>query len=206
METIDLAQWPRRDQFEFFSAVSHPFYSVTFTLDVTGLYRYVKSRGLSFYYGLVYLSTVALNQVEAFRYTLKDGQVVLLEERVPSFTDLRPGSDRFHIVTLPCRGGIDRFCAEARAASAAQTQFICPEGQGIHLAYFSCLPWVELTAVTNERDFDRDDGIPRLTWGKYRDEDGRKRLGFSMELNHRFIDGIHIGQFAAALEKLIDEL
>ena len=43
MEKVDRTHWERAELFEFFSAVSHPFYSVTFRVDVTNLYRYVKA-------------------------------------------------------------------------------------------------------------------------------------------------------------------
>ena len=74
------------------------------------------------------------------------------------------------------------------------------------LIYFSCLPWVELTALTNERDFDRDDTVPRIAWGRYVEQNGRLKLGLSLEVNHRFIDGLHIGQFVHALEGLVAAL
>ena len=38
MQKIDLAVWPRAELFRFFSAVSQPFYSVTFRVDVTNLH------------------------------------------------------------------------------------------------------------------------------------------------------------------------
>ena len=33
------------------------------------------------------------------------------------------------------------------------------------------------SGCTNERDFDKDDNIPRITWGKYVPADGRETLG-----------------------------
>lgn len=57
MEKVDRTHWERAELFEFFSAVSHPFYSVTFRVDVANLYRYVKERHLSFYYAMGYLVT-----------------------------------------------------------------------------------------------------------------------------------------------------
>ena len=74
------------------------------------------------------------------------------------------------------------------------------------MIFFSCLPWLDLTALTNERDLDPDDAVPRIAWGKYVEENGRLMLGLSIEVNHRFIDGLHIGQFARELEKSIAEL
>lgn len=206
MKELCYETWKRRELYEFFSAMSNPFYSATFNLDVTELYDYVKRHGLSFYYALTYLVTKAVNSVEALRCAMHDGVPVLYEKRLPSFTDLKPGADAFHIVTMPCEGGIDEFCAAAREKSRAQTCFIDMENEGDDLIFISCLPWVELTAFTNERNCEKDDAIPRITWGKYRRENGRLILGMSIELNHAFADGKHIGDFATELRRLIEEL
>lgn len=206
MRKIDPNTWSRREIFDFFSKISNPFYSVTFNVDVTEVYVYAKRSGLSFYYALVYLVTKAVNSVEAFRYGIVDGELVLFDERSPSFTDLEKGSESFHIVTMPCEGNIAEFCQDAKRRSAEQTTFLPTDKESADLIYFSCLPWVELTALTNERDFDPDDAIPRISWGKFHERDGRKILGMSFELNHRFTDGVHIGKFADALQKLISEL
>ena len=86
MEKVDRTHWERAELFEFFSAVSHPFYSVTFRVDVTNLYRYVKERHLSFYYAMGYLVTDAVNSVKNFRYAIRDGEVWLLDESIPSLS------------------------------------------------------------------------------------------------------------------------
>lgn len=206
VQPVDLAAWPRAEMFRFFSGMSDPFYSVTFTVDVTRLLAYTRRHGLSFYYALVCLCTRALNGVENFRYTLWEGRVFLLEERRPSFTDLRPGAEQFHIVTMPCRGSLEDFCQEARVRSQAQQTFVAMEEERDDLIYFTCLPWLRLTALTNERDMDRDDNIPRIAWGRYETEGERTTLGLSVEVNHRFVDGYHIGRFAQALEAAIAAL
>lgn len=206
MRKIDPNTWSRREIFDFFSKISNPFYSVTFNVDVTEAYAYAKRSGLSFYYALVYLVTKAVNSVEAFRYGIVDGELVLFDERSPSFTDLKKGSESFHIVTMPCEGNIAEFCQDAKRRSAEQTTFLSTDKESADLIYFSCLPWVELTALTNKRDFDPDDAIPRISWGKFHERDGRKILGMSLELNHRFTDGVHIGKFADALQNLIEQL
>lgn len=200
---VNYGQWPRRELFEFFSRASDPFYSVTFNLDVTRVYKYARENGLSFYYALTWLVTRAVNSVEAFRYARLDGNIVLLPERVPSLTDMKKGAEHFHIVTMPAGDDINRFCLDAKRRSEEQKEFIVMSEEGPNLIYISCLPWVELTALTHERDFDPDDAIPRIAWGKYREENGRKILGLSMELNHRFADGYHIGKFNEKLCELI---
>lgn len=202
---VDRAAWPRRELFDFFSPMSQPFFSVTFRQDVTRLYQFTKENRLSFYHSLVYLCTRAVNGVEAFRYALRGKDLVLFDRRNPSFTDRKPGAEQFHIVTLPMEEDLQTFCAAARAKSAAQTTFLDQE-DSLDLIYFTCLPWVELTALTNERDFDPDDSVPRIAWGKYAEEQGRYSLHISMELNHRFVDGLHVGRFHETLTRLIESL
>ena len=141
--------------------------------------------------------------MENFRYTMDNGRVALLDERIPSFCDLKPGSELFHIVTLPAGGDMTAFCAAAKEKSAAQTVFLDQSSEGSSLIYISCAPWIDFTSLTNERDFDPDDAIPRIAWGKYVEENGKKTLGMSLEVNHRFIDGYHIGKFAEELTKRI---
>lgn len=206
MQKIDLSTWPRAELFRFFSGVSQPFYSVTFRVDVTNLHAYAKAHGISFYYALGYLVTDAVNAVENFRYTIRAGEVWLLDERIPSLTDRKPGSEQFHIVTLPKPGTLDEFCRAAKAKSDAQKTFLDQSGEPDDLIYISCTPWFDLTGCTNERDFDKDDNIPRITWGKYVPENGRETLGMSLEVNHRFIDGYHLGLFYKHLQANIDAL
>ena len=206
MERVDLSSWPRREIFDFFSGISNPYYSVTFRLDVTALRKLTRERGLSFYHSLIWLCTRALARVEAFSYAIAEGQLVRLESRRPSFTHLKPGSELFQIITPPPTDSLEGFCAAAKELAEKQDCFIVPSGEGIDMIFFSCLPWVDLTALTNEHDAGTDDAIPRITWGKYVEENGRLMLGLSIEVNHRFIDGAHIGLFVQELERLIAEL
>lgn len=206
-KVIDYESWPRREMFEFFASANQPFYNLAYRLDVTNVYNFAKKNSVSFYLTLTYLVTKAINSVEAFRYARIDGQIVLFDELMPSFTDLRPGSERFHIVTLPCEGSIIEFCREAKRRSEAQKGIIDMSMEGQNLIYISSVPWVDLTALSHERRFDPDDAIPRVAWGKFVDDGtGRKELGMTMELNHRFIDGYYIGKFNEELCRLIDSL
>lgn len=210
MEKTDMNSWGRAEMYRFFSSVSNPYYMVTFRQDVTEIYNFAKSRGISFYYAMVYLVTKAVNSVEAFSYTIREGEVYRIDRRKPSFTDLKKGSDRFHIVTMPADGTIDGFCSAAAEKSSSQTEFICMEAESDELIYLSCLPWLDITGITNEHDmrgpYAADDCIPRVSWGKYTECDGRRVLGMSVEVNHKMIDGLHIGMFSEKLTELAKAL
>ena len=210
MRKIEKSTWDRREIYDFFAGISNPFYMVSFTVDVTELKVFTKRHDCSFYYSLIYLCTQALNSVENFLYTCRNGEIYLLDGREPSFTDRKPDSELFHIVSLPVHGDILTFCRTAKEVSRNQQGFIDMSREGDHLAYYSCLPTLRLTALTNESDLlspgFAESSIPRITWGKYTENRGRWELTISMEVNHRFVDGLHIEKFAARLASLIAEL
>ena len=205
MKEIDINSWPRKEIFDFFSATEKPFFSLSFRMDVSPVRRFAKERGLSFYYCMVWLVTEAMNRVKAFRYTVSGGRVFLLPRREPSFTDMKPGADYFHICTMGIRGGIEQFCAEAAERKAAQNCFINYSDERDNLIYISCLPWLDITGLTNEGELGKDDCIPRVSWGKFTEEEGKVTLGMAFEVNHRFVDGADIGRFATEFEKLTKE-
>lgn len=156
---------------------------------------------------MTYLVTQAVNEVENLRYTIRDDSVFLLDKRTPSFTELKKGSEQFQIITCPCKGTLADFCRAAKERSEAQTSFLETSSETNDLIYISCLPWFDLTCCTNERQVDIDDAIPRITWGKYiRQENGRETLGLSIEVNHRLVDGVHLGRFYESLQNKINEL
>ena len=65
-QEIDLEAWARKEHYAFFAPMSHPFYSLTFPVDVTALRRRCKQEGLSFYSAMVFGVTKAMEGVEAF--------------------------------------------------------------------------------------------------------------------------------------------
>lgn len=204
---IDKNTWPRREVYDFFAPMDWPFYSLTFPVDVTPLRHYAKKRGLSFYLAMVYAVTKAMGSVEAFRYKCRGEDIILHDCLVPSFTDLTPGSETFHITTLDAGDGLADFCRRGREASAVQTTFLVSgPWDADQLIYFSCLPWFPLTGFTNERQADPSDSIPRVTWGKYEEREGHTILSLSLELNHRLVDGVHAGLFYEALKRFLNSL
>lgn len=200
MEIIDISTWERREAFELFSRKDYPFYSVTVPIDVTNVKAVSKSRGLSFYYLMVWLCTKAVNSVAEFRVRIHGDEVVRLERTEPSFTDMQKGAEQFHIVTTSWEEDAVAFCLKAKKKSEEQKCFIDMGTETDALIYFSCTPWFDFTALTNEHDLDRDDAVPRLAWGRYYEEGGRLLLHLSIEVNHRTVDGFHIGKLVRAIE------
>lgn len=207
MKKLDIEHWERKEIYDYMTTLSNPFYAVSFNIDVTNIYEYAHRKGLSFYYSLIFLVTQAFNSVPAFLNDIQNGEIIVLDHRSPSFCDIRKNSEAFYIVNLLLGNNIDDFSRRAREASKASCSLFPKDNFGKEAwIYFSCIPWVDLTCATNERDFNKDDTVPRITWGKYIEKDGKKTLNISLEVNHRFIDGYHIGQFEKQLTERIARL
>lgn len=202
---IDRTKWDREEIFSFFSQIGTPFYALSFTVDVTRLLVFCREHRVSFYLSLIHLATVALNSVENFRYTIRDGDVWLLRNRHPSYTDMHPGTTLFHVVTPDWNDNLEVFARNAAAFSAAQDHFIDLDRESEDLIYFSCVPGLRMTGLSSQND-NPDGSVPSLTWGRYETRNGRTELNMTMEVNHRLIDGFHITMFAKKLEELIEAL
>lgn len=206
MEIVNTADWERREAFQLFSRMEYPFYSVTIPVDVTRVKKAARERGVSFYHLMIWACTKAVNSVPQFRLRVRGDQVVRLERTDPSYTAMRKGSEQFQIITLPWEEDPAAFCRAAGEKEAAQTAFIEAGKETDGLIYFSCTPWFDFTALTNEHSLDRDDTIPRLAWGQYQERDGGLWVHLSVEVNHRLIDGWHIGRLKEALDREIGAL
>ena len=126
---------------------------------------------------------------------------------MPSCTVLRPGGEAFRIISLPAGENPADFCRRAGALAQTQTALYDEKTEGRDdLIYFSCLPWLPVLSLTNERHVDPDDCIPRVGWGKYQMQNGRLILPICLEVNHKTVDGLHIGRLYEYLQNTIDNL
>src|SRR4030095_11434365 len=75
---IDLANWPRRQVFEFYLPFEKPFFNVCTRLDVTDLLSELRKRSkTNVWLTYHYLALRAANEIEPFRYRLRQGKVLV---------------------------------------------------------------------------------------------------------------------------------
>ena len=201
MNKIDLNTWKRTKMFRFMENVDFPFYSVTVPVDVK---KVSKEKNISFYMAMTWVVTKAVNSIENFRIRYRDGELHLLDITHPSYTYLK--SEDFIIVNGNMQDDMVKFCNDSIEAAEKQTEIINNEIEPDDLIYISCLPWFDFTHLTNERNFDKYDNIPRIAWSKYTEENGKLMLHVSFDVNHLFIDGYHLGLLVEKINELIKEL
>ena len=47
--------------------------------------------------------------------------------------------------------------------------------------------------------------MPLFDWGKYIERDGKVLLPFSVQAHHSFVDGLHVGRLAEAIQDYLDQ-
>lgn len=204
---IERENWSRNGHDRLFAWLEVPFYSLTWRVDVTGAAAYAKRHGIPFYAAMIWCTMRALNGVEAFRYELRGDEVYLLDHRDPSYT--YPWDDElFGICGIPWIDGEDPVSFAARMKAAEQrNRSPIPTAEADaagHDVYISSTPWFDYTHVTQEFPLDNTDSTPRIMWGRFSEnEQGRKILSYTVQVNHRLIDGIHLARLLDGLNGAI---
>ena len=205
---IDMASYPRRAHFDYFTHLANPWVGVTVDVDVSDFVPFCRARGCSFTLAFMHAAALAADAVPELRRRVRGDGIVEYAECPTSHTELRPDG-AYAYCTLRHHLPFDAYLAGAAAAQAA-----CRAGGSIEedddvdgMLFVTALPWLRYRAFFQPTPGNAESN-PRVSWGRY-GEDGRGRLTLPVTLlaHHALVDGIHIAAFFdnlnAELEKLI---
>ncbi|MCJ8208143.1 chloramphenicol acetyltransferase [Mucilaginibacter sp. RS28] len=202
---LDIDNWARKEHFHFFKQFTEPFHSVVINVDCTNAYRFVKANGFSFYLYTIYVALKAAQEVESFRYRIEDGGVSVYDQVAASATIGR-ADGTFGFSFIEYYPGLEEFMQRA-TAEAKRVQ----EGSGLELRprndliLISTLPWLNFTSLTHATSFRPEDSCPRITFGKMTENYGKRSMPMAIHVNHALCDGLHVGLYAEAFQRLLDE-
>jgi chloramphenicol O-acetyltransferase type A len=208
VQIIDVNHWSRKEHFEFFNKMDYPQFNISMQLEVTNFLAFVKRNKISFYYAMVFCATHCANQLENFRYRIRDDKVILHEELHPSFTDMMQDSDLYKMVMVEMEDDILAFSEKAKEKSNRQKTFMVYENEEERddLLYMTCVPWVSFTQITHPIALRKGDSVPKISWGKYFREGEKVFLPFSVQANHALMDGVHVGKYMEILQNYLNNL
>jgi chloramphenicol O-acetyltransferase type A len=209
MEYIDMGNWKRKEHFDFFYRADYAQYNICANIDITKFLNFVKEEQISFYYAMIHASTYVANEIVNFRYRIRADKVVLHDKLNPSFTDLNgKEDDLFKLVTVDMKDNILEFVNYAKEKSQSQRDyFSLNETAGKdNFVYITCIPWVSFTHISHTFSRNKNDSVPRISWGKYFSENNNVLLPFSVQVNHALVDGVHVGEYFDKLQKHIDNM
>ncbi|MBC3831867.1 chloramphenicol acetyltransferase [Undibacterium amnicola] len=208
MKKIDISTWNRREHFAFFRKVDLPFYNVNTQVDITGLPELAKSKSISINSLLIFLTIQSMNQIDNFRYRIRDDSVYLHDAVHPSFTHLKKGEELFRIITMDFDNDLKRFDDKLKQAVEESTSYfdLSKAAGRDDLVFISSLPWISFTGLDHTLSLDKDDAIPRVSWGRYVTNAEQTLLPFNIRVNHVVVDGLHVGLFFEEFARQIKSL
>lgn len=201
---IDMETWPRRQHFQFFHGIAQPHAGLCANVDISLLRNAVKQGGYSINTAIIYVLTAAANAVPEFRQRIRGDDVIEHEIVHPATTILAEGH-LFSFCTFGYTADFAAFAAhvgEQIAYRQANPSLEDEPGRD-DLLFLSAVPWVSFTAVFHPMR-QPVDSIPRITWGKFFEENGKFKMPLSVQGHHALMDGFHMGQYYETVQAKLD--
>lgn len=204
---IDLQTWERAQQYSFFRTFVRPHYATTVRLDVTDLMQNRKANGLSPFRHAVWAIGVGLHAVPQLCVRFQEDTVQQYDQLILSSTvALDNGEYGYGYYPFdPDRARFDAECARVMAEVRSKAGLNANDGTLHNIAYLSCLPWLDYTALDNALPH-ANDCIPRISWGKIVEKDGHFDMAMTLQVHHAIADGLHVAQFFDATQAALAQI
>lgn len=204
---LDVSSWARREVFEFFVGFDKPYFNICTRLDITNLLSLLRNRpDVSVMLAYHYFALRMANEIEPFRYRLREGRV-FVHDMIHGGTTVMLPNENFTLAYFEYDpdfetfiNGADRAVKEVQAGDGA----FRPNTRD-DMIHCTTLPWVSFTSFSHARNWAREDSVPKIAFGKFVKEDDRTLLPFSVEVHHALMDGLHVGRYVSRMEKALAE-
>ena len=160
--------------------------------------------GSSFFLHYLHKSLLAVHDLEAFRCRIESGEVFIYEDIKASATISRPDGT-FGFSYIPFHRDFTDFeeAAKEEISKVQASHELNPSSMN-DVIHYSSVPWVKFTALTHARKYSRADSIPKISFGKLTEENGKKTMPVSIFAHHALMDGYHVGQYLDRFQNYLD--
>jgi len=204
---VDIDSWNRRSHFQFFKDFEQPFFGLCADLDVSAVHEQTSQEpASSFFLTCLYLSIKASNEIEAFRYRLRD-DAVLVHDVIHGSSTVAREDGTFGFGYFEYQRDFQCFMTDARRILTQTREEIGelePRPDKDDLIHYSVIPWVRFTGLLHARRIPAEESVPKIVFGKHHLRDGARRMPISIEAHHALMDGLEVGQFLERYQKLLD--
>ncbi|GGI57301.1 CatA-like O-acetyltransferase [Winogradskyella haliclonae] len=203
---VDIANWNRKEHFEFFNTFHDPYFGVTFKVDVTKMYAKSKSNAVSFFALYLHACTKAINSVENLRYRIdSESNVVCFDKIHASATILRP-DNTFGFSFIDFEQDFERFNKnyEAEKSRIFNSSHLFPPKNSLDCFHCSALPWVNFTGHKEPCNGVKD-SVPKIAFSKTEVIKDKQMINIAISVNHALVDGYHIGLFLEKFQYFLNQ-
>jgi chloramphenicol O-acetyltransferase type A len=205
MKFLDINNWKRKQQYHLFKEYNDPYFNITANVDVTALFAQTKKHGDSFFLASLFLSLKAANEIEEFRYRMR-GDKVIIHDQIHAGSTILQDDETFGFCYFYFQEHFNAFHEQGKQNIAKQNEnkVLLPQIEDDNLIHYSVIPWISFTQFKHANNYQKYHSIPRLTFGKFFDQNGRKLMPVSVEVNHALMDGLHVGRFFEKFQSLLN--
>ena len=199
---VNMDAYKRKEHFEYFSSLAYPYVGVTVNVDITELLSKIKEKRLPFFLTVCYCVGRAANAVPEFRQRIQDGQIVEYDHCRTSHTVALDDGTYCYCNLESDMGFADYIPYAVREQEKAKEEATIHEEDNLDMIFISTLPWLSYTSLVQPVPMPADSN-PRITWGKYFQQEGKTFLPLSVLCHHALADGLHIARLYEQLDKEI---
>ncbi|MCB0375244.1 MAG: chloramphenicol acetyltransferase [Sinomicrobium sp.] len=207
MRFLDMDTWARKEHFRFFNNFDEPFWGVTAAVECSEAYEKAKAENISFFLLYLHKSVVAANRVEEFRYRIDGQERIVIHDTVNASPTIdRPdGSFGFSYIAYAEDFKTFERNAKKEIERVRNTTEFMPATTAENVIHYSSIPWIGFTALSHARNFSPKDSIPKISFGKLSEKDGKKLMPVSVHVHHGLVDGFHVGKYLNCFQELLNE-
>ncbi|HED07814.1 MAG TPA: chloramphenicol acetyltransferase [Ignavibacteria bacterium] len=207
MRLLDITNWKRKEQFNFFKEYDIPFFNICAEVNVSKLYRYTKENKLSFFISSLFLSIKTANDIEEFRYRIKDDKVIIYDKINCGSTVLND-NETFSFCYFKYFDDFSSFNKNAINVLESNKD----NGGKLHphkgqddMIHYSVIPWIKFTSFKHAVKLDKNNSIPKIVLGKFEGKREELKMPVSVEVHHSLMDGLHVGKYFELFQKYLNE-
>lgn len=207
MIIVDIENWNRKEHFNFFSKMKSPYFGFVTEVECTQAYNHAKENKYSFFASYLHKSMIAVNAVEELKYRIVDNNIVSFsvinagatinrEDRTFGFVFVNYSTD-FKIFN-------DELQKEIQCVRNSTGLRLNNDDIKKDLIRHSTIPWTSFTSILHPTNFNRDETVPKITFGKFTIRDNKKFLPVSIEAHHGLVDGFHLAEYLNEFQKQLN--
>lgn len=202
---IDMQTWKRKNHYQMFSKMDYSFFNICAPLDISDFYKYIKQNNEPFFISFLYLVTKAANNIEEFLYRIRTDGIYSLDECHPSYTVMGK-NDLFAFCYSDYSTDYVKFKANAvlDIQKASSSEMFNEGNNRDDYIYITSIPWVSFTSISHPISINKNDSIPRISWGRYEEKEGKLSIPLSVSLHHGLADGLHAGRYFQLLQEYLN--
>jgi chloramphenicol O-acetyltransferase type A len=148
-----------------------------------------------------------VNRTESFKYRIIDGGVFYFDPIHASPTiDREDGTFGFSFIeykeTFSTFSNLAR--EEIEAVKHSTGLRLNDNNKRPDVIHYSVVPWFSFTSLSHPRNFNKDESIPKITFGKFYKSGSNYYLPVSIHAHHGLMDGYHAGIYLETFQELLN--